>query len=139
MCPGDRDGHPVDPFLVVASLHGQRLQITAGSALAAAAAARYWRELGAEVVDWWLREDLAHDRPVLLLFTHEAADVAHVTELIAGKPVSAHPLTCCERPLRWERLQVCTQEMARPCPDCLTAIRSAGLFSSHALHHPRGR
>jgi len=119
-----------DPFLVVASLHGAHMQITAGSVLAAATAVEYWRALGVAEVDWFLRADLVHPSPVLL-FTRQADDgVVHATELVAGKPVSAHAVTCCNTSLREEVMQVCTPDMAKPCPACLIAVRSAGLFSA---------
>lgn len=126
--------HPdTDLFLVVASLYGARIQITAGSVLAADAAAQYWRGLGAAAADWYLRGDLVHPRPVLL-FTRQAGDnVVHATELVAGKPVSSHAATCCDTPLRWEVMRVCTPDMAKPCPDCLAAIRSAARFSALTL------
>ncbi|MGH3931864.1 MAG: hypothetical protein ACRDTF_18035, partial [Pseudonocardiaceae bacterium] len=84
-----------DPFLVVASLHGTQMQITAGSVLAAATAVEYWRGLGVAAVDWFLRADLVHPRPVLL-FTRGTNDgVVHATELLPGRPVWSHTVTCC--------------------------------------------
>ncbi|MGH3938618.1 MAG: hypothetical protein ACRDTG_08255 [Pseudonocardiaceae bacterium] len=119
-----------DPFLVVASLHGAQMQITAGSVLAAATAVEYWRGLGGVEVDWLLRADLVYPNPVLL-FTRQAGDaVVHATELIAGKPVSSHTVTCCNTPLRKEAMRVCTPDMAKPCPACLAIVRSARLFSA---------
>lgn len=117
-----------DPFLVVAILHGARIQITAGSVLAATAAAQYWRGLGAVAVDWSLREDQVHLMPVLMFTRRAGDDLVHATELVAGKPASSHAQTCCDIPLRWEALQVCPPDMAQPCPACLTAIRSARRF-----------
>jgi hypothetical protein len=118
-----RTGQPPgpDPFTVAGSLGGVRLQITAGSAPAAAAVAQYWRDLGAEPVDWYLRDDLTHPRPVLLLTRHDGDDAGllHATRLVPGKPVSAHPATCCGIPLRWAVTQVCPPEPAEPCPACL--------------------
>jgi len=119
-----------EPFMVVASLHEARLQITARSVLAATAAAEYWRGLGATEVDWFLREDLTHPRPVLLFTRQDGSRVVHATELVVGKPVLSHTTTCCGVPLRWEVMQVRTADLAKPCPACLTAIRSAGLFSA---------
>ena len=102
----------------------------AGSVLAAVTAVEYWRGLGGVAVDWFLRADRVHPRPVLL-FTRRAGDaVVHATELVAGKPVSSHAVTCCNTPLREEVMQVCTPDMAKPCPACLTVVRSAGLFSA---------
>lgn len=119
-----------DPFLVVASLHGAHMQITAGSVLAAATAVEYWRGLGGAAVDWFLRADLVHPGPVLLFTRRDGDSVVHATELVAGKPVSSHAVTCCNTPLREEVMQVCTPDMAKPCPACLTAVRSSGLFSA---------
>jgi hypothetical protein len=73
--PGNPDH---GPFLVVASQHGKRLQITAGSALAAAAAAQYWRDHGLDEADWLLRDDVRHHRPVLLFTRHQAGAPAHL-------------------------------------------------------------
>lgn len=108
--------------MVVAVLHETLLQITAGSALAAAAAAQYWRDTeDVLAVEWFLRDDLVHQRPVLL-FTRDRDGVVHATVLVAGKPVSQHPATCCGTPLRWDVLQVCSADLAEPCPDCRTAL-----------------
>ncbi|MGQ0774153.1 MAG: hypothetical protein ACT4NY_07015 [Pseudonocardiales bacterium] len=128
------DGLPAeldtDPFLVVASLHGTPMQITAGSVLAAATAVEYWRALGVAEVDWFLRADLVHPSPVLLFTRRDSDGVVHATELVAGKSVSSHAVTCCKTPLREEVMRVCTPDMAKPCPACLDAVRSAGLFSA---------
>lgn len=118
-----------DPFLVVASLHGSRMQITAGSVLAAATAVEYWRGLGVAAVDWYLRADLVHASPVLLFTRRDSDGVVHATELVAGKPVSSHTVTCCNTPLREEAMRVCAPDMAKPCPACLAVVRSAALFS----------
>lgn len=128
------DGPPAhldtNPFRVVASLGGVRMQITAGSVLAAAAAAEYWRGLGVTAVDWFLRDEYRHASPVLL-FTRQAENgVVHATELMAGKPVSAHTVTCCGTPLHDKAMQLCASDMAQPCPACLAVIRSAELFSA---------
>lgn len=123
-----------EPFLVVASLYGARLQITARSPLAAAAAAQYWRSLGAEAVNWWLRADLTHPGPVLLFTQRAGENVVHVTELVAGKPATAHPATCCNTPLRWQLIQVCAPDLAEPCPGCLTALRSRQRHAAHRVH-----
>ena len=132
MTMNDEPPSPLDTdlFLVMAGLYGARIQITAGSVLAAEAAAEYWRGLGAVAADWCLRADLVHPRPVLLFTQQSGDEVVHATELVAGKPVSSHPATCCDTPLRWEVMQVCTPDLAKPCPDCLTAIRSARLFTA---------
>lgn len=117
------------PFLVVASRGSTRLQMTAGSVLAAAAAAEYWRGLDVGVVDWFLRADLVHPAPVLLFTRRAGETVVHATELMAGKPVSAHAVTCCDTPLHGEAMQPCTPDLAQPCPRCLTTIRLARMFS----------
>lgn len=122
----DQPAPDADPFLVVASLHGARLQITAGSPLAAAAAARYWLSLGADPVHWFLREDLRHPRPVLLFTRRAGEQVVHATELVAGKPASSHTATCCDIPLHGELMQVCSPDLATPCPACRTALQRHG-------------
>jgi len=119
-----------DPFLVVAWLHGTLLQVTAGGAVEAAAIAEYWRRLDAAAVDWFLRADLEHPKPVLLFTRLADDDVVHATELAAGKPVSSHTVTCCGTALRADVMQVCTPDMAKPCHACLTVVRTAGLFSA---------
>lgn len=124
MTTTDQPAPDTDPFLVVASLHGARLQITARSALAAVAAAQYWLSLGVDTVNWFLREDMVHPRPVLLFIQRAGDDVVHVTELVAGEPVSSHTATCCDIPLRWDVMQICAPDMAEPCLTCHTAIRS---------------
>ena len=117
-----------DLFVVVGVAPGLRLQITAGSPVAAAAVARLWEHdhrRESMTVGWSLREDLPHPRPVLL-YTQTPDRVVHATTLVAGKPASAHPETCCGLPLAWETgtVRVCWPEDGPPCPTCLTAIRS---------------
>lgn len=131
----DQPAPDADPFLVVASLHDAHLEITVRSALAAAAAAQYWHGLGADPVDWFLRADLAHPRPVLLFTRRAGDDVVHATELVPGKPVSAHPETCCQTSLRWEVMRVCTPDLAKPCPTCLTSIRSRQIRLPEQRHN----
>jgi hypothetical protein len=61
-----------DLFMVVGVHLGVRLQITAGSPVAAAAAAQLWRHYHRSepmTVEWFLRDDLPHPRPVLLFTT----------------------------------------------------------------------
>lgn len=128
--PGLPSDLNTDPFSVVAWLHGTLLQVTAGGALEAAAIAEYWRRLGAAAVDWFLREDLAHPKPVLLYTRLAGDDLVHATELAIGKPVSSYTVTCCDTVLRADVMRVCAPDMAKPCPACLTAIRSAELFSA---------
>jgi len=121
-------GEVGDLFVVVGERPGTRLQITARSPVAAAAAAQFWRHdhrLELITVQWSLRDDLSHPRPVLLC-TQAPDRVVHATQLVAGKPASAHPDTCCGLPLDWETetVRVCWPEDGPPCPTCLTTFKS---------------
>jgi len=117
-----------DLFVVVGVSPGMRLLITAGSPVAAAAAAQLWQHdprLEPMTVSWSLRENLSHLGPVLL-FTQTPDRVVHATVLVAGMPASEHLDTCCGRSLDWETgtVRVCWAEDGPPCPACLTAIRN---------------
>jgi hypothetical protein len=124
-----RPDAPTDLFVVVGVRRGVRLEITARSPMAAAAAADLWRHYHHPepmTVDWFLRADLPHAQPVWL-FTHGSDAVVHATELIAGKPAASHPETCCGLALDWdaEAARVCWPDDGPPCPACLSAAQGA--------------
>ncbi|MGH8571044.1 MAG: hypothetical protein ACREX8_00510 [Gammaproteobacteria bacterium] len=117
-----------DPFAVVGRIDGHRLQITAATAQAAAAAAEYWRtDYPEATVDWFLRDDLAHDQPVLLLVRWrrgvpgigETQRVVHAIPLVPGKAVDAHASAYCDTTLQLDLMEICNPGTGVPCEQCL--------------------
>ena len=111
-----------DLFMVVGMLGTARLQITTSYAVAAAAATQYWQESGVDV-EWFLRDDVPSERPVLVFTPAEEATV-HVTRLVPGVPVSSHPVTCCGA--RFEPKEVCSHLLAAVCASCHRKLVSRG-------------
>ncbi|HEU0089025.1 MAG TPA: hypothetical protein VFQ77_15485 [Pseudonocardiaceae bacterium] len=108
-----------EPFRVVGQLQGSPLQLTVGSARAAAAVAACWREEGAETVDWFLRDDIAHPQPMFLI-TQAPDGTVHATDLTPGTPLSQHPTTRCGLPLT--QTQVCSQVIGPSCAACRAVV-----------------
>lgn len=111
-----------DLFMVVGMLGTARLQITTGCAVAAAAATQYWQASGMDV-EWFLRDDVPSEQPVLV-FTHTDEGTVHVTRLVPGMPVSSHPVTCCGA--RFDPERVCTHLLAAICGSCHRKLMPQG-------------
>ncbi|MGH3540330.1 MAG: hypothetical protein ACRDQJ_18890 [Pseudonocardiaceae bacterium] len=113
-----------DLFVVVVHRGARQQRLTTGWASAAARAVAHLRSCSTPPVaaDWMLRADIHHPHPVLL-GTLGDGGIAHVTCLIPGKPVTAHPETCCGTLIEWDSVTVCELDLRRPCPGCLTVVR----------------
>lgn len=115
-----------DRFAVVGRLGSRRLQITAATPQAAAAAADFWRTRYSGVTaTWFLRDDLPQDRLILLLvrwrleFLGNGERAVHAIPLVPGIPADAHPISYCHRTLPLTFMEICDFGRGTPCAECL--------------------
>ncbi len=115
------------PFVVVGDLHGTRLEIAAGSARAAAAAARYWHtEFGAIV--WWGVREHTPDPPMFMLGRWlglgpgHADGTSHAFPLTPGRFVLSEPAAYCGVRMPQEQMDLCGPWHGLPCGVCRTTV-----------------
>lgn len=121
----------IEPFVVVGKLYGGLLEITAGSACAAAAAAQYWRSEYGATATWGLRPHLT-DRPVFMLARWQHGlgpghdkQTLHAFALTPGQLLPCEPVTYCGLRIPQHRMEVCEPWHGSPCPVCRAAVSRA--------------
>jgi len=112
------------PFVVVGELHGGHLEITAGSAQAAAETAQYWRTEYGATATWGLRHHTPA-RPVFMLACWlpgpgpgHADRTVHAFPLAPGQLVATEPAAYCGLRIPQERMDLCELRHGMPCSVC---------------------
>lgn len=116
------------PFVIVGDPHGTRLEIAAGSARAAAAAARYWHTEFGAVVLWGVRKHTP-DPPMFMLGRRRhglgpghADGTVHAFPLTPGQFVPSEPAAYCGVRMPQEQMDLCEPCYGLPCTPCRTTV-----------------